>query len=182
MRRRALNFAAILSVVLCVALLAIWLGVQKHPYVRPFEWSGRQWELRAARDGVELTDNPQVVSDNRIYRGMTASHQADLQNVQLLLPTLSGSPTITALWHKYEEDEDKVKAFSLKIRLSERHSASFPALMVMSLLPAAVWVVSRWRAEQARAKAGHCRVCGYDIRATPYRCPECGKSVSTWGN
>lgn len=32
----------------------------------------------------------------------------------------------------------------------------------------------RWRATTSRAAKDQCLHCGYDLRATPCRCPECG--------
>ena len=46
--------------------------------------------------------------------------------------------------------------------------------LVFSVLPAIAGV--RWLRRRRRrvAELGLCRVCGYDLRATPERCPECG--------
>ena len=47
---------------------------------------------------------------------------------------------------------------------------SYWLLFTATLLSPAAWVLA-WR---RRKPSGVCRSCGYDLRATPDRCPECG--------
>ena len=48
--------------------------------------------------------------------------------------------------------------------------------VLLTLILPAVTVVA-WLTRK-RAKEGHCNFCGYDVRATPERCPECGNKFS----
>jgi hypothetical protein len=51
------------------------------------------------------------------------------------------------------------------------------ALIAVLLLPMGLWAGIGWR-QRRRMKAGHCASCGYDLRATPEKCPECGSIPS----
>jgi hypothetical protein len=50
------------------------------------------------------------------------------------------------------------------------------AVIAVLLLPMGLWGGIGWR-QRRRVKAGHCANCGYDLRATPEKCPECGRAV-----
>src|SRR6266478_46062 len=40
-----------------------------------------------------------------------------------------------------------------------------------------LWAILRLRSQRARFLPGHCRSCGYDLRGSNGKCPECGQEV-----
>jgi hypothetical protein len=65
-----------------------------------------------------------------------------------------------------------------EISIGEGHSSwrwdiAYWKLCILLLVAPVRWV-QRIMPVAARFRAGHCAVCGYDLRATPTRCPECG--------
>jgi hypothetical protein len=62
-----------------------------------------------------------------------------------------------------------------KLRYSGVAAPAWFIAMLAAILP--VHWVCQWKRKDRRVKAGLCRKCGYDLRATPERCPECGTGV-----
>jgi hypothetical protein len=55
---------------------------------------------------------------------------------------------------------------------STLYFAFWKVVLALAALPA-MWLISRFRLDRSVAE-GYCKKCGYDLRATPNRCPECG--------
>ena len=55
-----------------------------------------------------------------------------------------------------------------------RTAVVFPAWAATTLFAALPLAHLAAFARRRRIREGHCRKCGYDLRATPDRCPECG--------
>jgi hypothetical protein len=55
-----------------------------------------------------------------------------------------------------------------------------PYLALLLAITPIAWLVSSLR-RRGRSRAGCCAKCGYDLRATPGRCPECGEPAAAAG-
>ncbi|MDB5302565.1 MAG: hypothetical protein JWM97_114, partial [Phycisphaerales bacterium] len=67
------------------------------------------------------------------------------------------------------------------IHESRRLAVPYWSLFILLVLLPIGWSRSAIRTRRAkrRKRLGHCPACGYDLRATPERCPECGAVAIT---
>ncbi len=102
---------------------------------------------------------------------------------RLFLPAPHDKPTwffVSAGWQFYEKNPwAHPREADYTFYLGEFPIPFWAIMIALTYLPTQ-WIIVRLYAHHVRrerATAGLCLACGYDLRATPCRCPECGTAV-----
>jgi hypothetical protein len=83
-------------------------------------------------------------------------------------------------WNRGLELWFLVNGWSPTTRLKSLSFQHWHLVVAFALLPA-LWLsqhIWRRRIRHSRIKNGLCLICGYDLRASKDRCPECGTAIS----
>ncbi len=167
-RRRLCNVAAALSLGLCVATAALWVRSYRASDLVHFTTPGRWFYVNACRGTftagtwLKAEHNPSSLSPG--WQGLP------VKSIEWINPNDERKPR--RLWRfagfAYVEPGPGGRLISHR----KVYGPLWSFCIGWSILPA-VWVW-RWRSKAGRLQTGLCPTCGYDLRATPERCPECG--------
>lgn len=180
MWRKLLTIATVLSIALCVVTVALWVRcffVFDHV---AFDARGRSFLIWTPNRSFF------VMVTSRPYRAPKWETEGPFNHIpfsQTLRPEHRVATNVLGKPHSYSWIGFHLTPTYYQPPYYENpgcwHTTlgvPFYALFAMtSALPA-----SRLRAamkRRARARRGLCKTCGYDIRATPKQCPECGTRV-----
>lgn len=172
--RRAFHLSAVVSAVMFLGVCAFW--------VRSRWWSDRlDWDCGGLRSWVVGTRaGACYVEWNRANWG--SPHQAtwsysssDLTTAPRAIDVDEGPPVWSCLGLACgRTDYGTLVMGGLPPMTMRGWYVVAPFWLVAAATAASpLLALLRWRMGR-RGGPGHCRSCGYDLRATPDRCPECG--------
>ena len=185
--RHLLNVVTVLSLLVCVAVAVLW--------VRSYRGGGEGAEHFSLRGNWQTVPPPERHRNTRPPRYQALPPAASI--VWRFAESSEGR--LTVAWHReaYAAGDDvspaRVDAWVWHPSL-RRDRPSLPTgsrtlsvyradfrhwhlLLMAGALPL-LRLPGLWR-RLRRPRAGACPNCGYDLRATPDRCPECGQTPAT---
>ena len=158
----------LLSLLICVLFSVAWVRSyferDAFRYVVPQRYDPQEvWELSHSGGKIELSKLywNSISLENLLPPGLT--------RVDGLTADHFREPLVDWLGFRWSPWSPPVVAFDLTI-------PSW-AIVLPSAIPTVWWLIS-YRRRQRASRAGMCPVCGYDLRATPLRCPECGTAAA----
>lgn len=168
MRRRLLTIASALSMLLCVAMVVLW--VQSYlSYLAIGYWFV---------NGSDGHDHGYFLGSSRSRLLLVADHPTSpaLAPPSRFYFIRKDVDSYSPPW-LWDSSPRRISCagFSYEVRLTKNYPGSaifVPYWFLLVLLLSPVWV--RLKRALKRRAPGICVCCGYDLRATPDRCPECG--------
>jgi hypothetical protein len=160
-RKRVFNGFAMLLLLLLGAAMALWVGAYR--------------QLR----GVEWNREPSYIKVESAMGSIVVSWSSDLgygHDIRLLeLPSpedrLGYWPDRTFLGFGYQAADPVHREYPNAVQIPY-----WIVVIGLAIIPVRqLWLVV---GKRSKANNGLCSSCGYDLRATPDRCPECGRAVT----
>jgi hypothetical protein len=189
-KRRLYNLAAAVSLVLCVATVALWarsycaadgrevtLKVTDAQNASVTRRSVILSSFRGSMDGTYLWFMGPKVSRAGAGRRIDWSVDAWTNQPQDVIPVHDPAER----WRASAYRSLMGFGYSQGGRHGERSLSFFVPHWALAALAASVpslWWLGR-RRRRISQRDGLCPTCGYDLRATPDRCPECGMAAAT---
>ena len=171
------NLATVVSAVLCIAMVFLWIRsfsrcdeiIWVGAYPRPEGPGYESVELRSVVGRLSLKyyrprpfymyGTPTRPNGGRLGVGFSSG---------MIGPNLRPNWLSFVSWDR-DEPLNPRAPFELMWGLSMPHWLPAAAFGIIPLI-----AVRRWRRAHRQLRPGMCAKCGYDLRATPHRCPECG--------
>ena len=170
MARRLLNLLTLLSLLLCVAVVALW--VRSYAVTQFLGWS----------DPSQFVGALSMRGLVRLEHGTYPNRDQGLSYVAY--PTRDRSAP--GLWQEaLARDRRRGPLRTIGVAYARvdyrpdgtrvRRALYVPHwLLAGATLAVPLWCLCHTIRARRRPTAGLCHACGYDLRATPDRCPECG--------
>jgi hypothetical protein len=168
MKRRLLNLLTILPLLLCVAVVALW--------VRSFHYSHTLCWVRENAPGDRFTATHLMVARGSLHAGVRRWGATGADARPEDRPGLHHE--IALPWHL------DVNRLGFGAGAYGSHPGGWTAMplwlvAVVAAAPTAARTLMWKRRRLRKPPGGLCLRCGYDLRATLGRCPECGTVAMT---
>lgn len=171
MRRRFTVFAA-MSLLLFVAFAFLWLRTSYKIDLLQSERFGRPWSICSTSGSIELSLMSPTWLQVSSGLALTGLSWSTLTADQFYSPwPLDPLPGVRMIG----SGRSAIAANGTVVSFAQStyHIPYWIPTILSAILPM-VWCLTYLR-HRRRQKAGMCRKCGYDLRGSPRRCPECGE-------
>lgn len=185
------TLASAISLLGCLAISALWTRSYWHRDSCTFHSRGQRWELVSQRGRLRVDNQPQREDENRQYdqaiglwlqqtRKLSDIHDQAVRAIDYPDPS---DPRHRKAWRRaYDTLMEVNQSFNSQpqppvVSTYVAHTSPDAIPVIATAVLPIVWLFRRLR-RNGRGRKGLCAACGYDLRASKDRCPECGTVIA----